>query len=154
MDQYAKENAANRIDAYYNPTPSESALEKYVEAFERAKAETVKNLRVALEQTETLSVEDFFNITNRGLLLQYVRGELKGSVGRHDWAVGQKREDGFPTFVDDRQLSYRKTPLAAKEYALEIIARLQADGDYRLNDKPAGFLPPVLPSTRPAGKAA
>lgn len=66
-------------------------------------------------------------------------------VGRHDWGVGAKCEDGYPVFVDDRQLSYRPTPLAAKAYALEIIARLRADGDYRLNDRPQGFLPPELP---------
>lgn len=68
----------------------------------------------------------------------------RGSIGIHDWVLGKRCEDGIPVFVDDRQLSYRKTPEQAKAYALEIIARLQADGDYRLNDKPAGFLPPAL----------
>lgn len=68
----------------------------------------------------------------------------KGEVGRHDWAIGDGCEDGFPVFVDDRQLAYRQTQDLAQAYALEIIARLQADGDYRLNDKPAGFLPPPL----------
>jgi len=73
-----------------------------------------------------------------------VFSERKGSVRRHDWAIGEECEDGFPVYVDDRQLSYRPTPTTAKNYALEIIARLEADDDYRLNDKPAGFLPPPL----------
>lgn len=73
------------------------------------------------------------------------RDDLNGAVGEHDWAIGIKCEDGYAVFVDDRQLSYRPTQPAAKAYALEIIARLQADGDYRLNDKPQGFLPPGLP---------
>ncbi|TXT25427.1 MAG: Uncharacterized protein FD131_4628 [Rhodocyclaceae bacterium] len=68
-----------------------------------------------------------------------------GEDGRHDWAIGNGCEDGFPVFVDDRQLSYRPTPRAAQAYALEIIARCRADGDYRINDKPSGFLPPPLP---------
>lgn len=70
--------------------------------------------------------------------------ERSGSVRQHDWAIGEECEDGFSVFVDDRQLSYRPTPSAAKAYALDIIARLEADGDYRLNDKPAGFLPRAL----------
>jgi hypothetical protein len=70
---------------------------------------------------------------------------LKSAVCEHDWAIGIKCEDGYPVFVDDRQLSYRPTQQAAKAYALEIIARLQADGNYSLNDKPHGFMPPDLP---------
>ncbi|MDO8728527.1 MAG: hypothetical protein Q7K26_01400 [bacterium] len=69
---------------------------------------------------------------------------MRGEVGLHDWSVGHGCEDGYPVFVDDRQLSYRKTPELAKDYAMQIIASIQADGDYRLNDKPAGFLPPPL----------
>lgn len=68
-----------------------------------------------------------------------------GEVGRHDWCIGTGCEEGYPVFVDDRQLSYRPTPKAAMGYALEVIARLHADGDYRLNDRPSGFLPPPLP---------
>ena len=67
-----------------------------------------------------------------------------GEDGRHDWAIGKGCEDGFPVFVDDRPLSYRSTPRAARALALEIIARCRADGDYRLNDRPAGFSPPPL----------
>lgn len=73
------------------------------------------------------------------------RDDLKGAVDKHEWVIGIKCEDGYPVFVDDRQLSYRPTQVAAKAYALEIIARLKADGDYRLDDKPQGFLPPYLP---------
>lgn len=68
----------------------------------------------------------------------------KRSIGSHDWALGKACEDGIPVFVDDRQLSYRKTQSEAVAYALEIIARLRADGDYRLNDRPQGFLPPAF----------
>lgn len=74
----------------------------------------------------------------------------RGEVGRHDWAIGAACEDGYPVFVDDRQLSYRRTEKAAMAYAVEIISRLQADGDYRLNNKPAGFLPPPLPNSATA----
>jgi hypothetical protein len=69
-----------------------------------------------------------------------------GSIGKHDWALGQECEDGIPVFVDDRQLSYRKTHEKALAYAQNIIERLIADGDYRLSDRPAGFLPPELQS--------
>ena len=68
--------------------------------------------------------------------------KLQGEVGKHDWCIGEGCEDGYPVFVDDRQLSYRATTELAQEYALSVIADLQADGDYRLNDRPSGFLPP------------
>lgn len=147
MNQFAILNAAQRIDGYFNPTPDEIALGKQVGAFIRAQTETIKHLRNAIEETEKLSVDDFFRITNRSLLLAHERDELKGSVGKHDWVIGKKCEDGYPVFVDDRQLSYRSTPSDAMDLALTIIARLQHDGDYRLNDKPAGFSPPPLPDS-------
>lgn len=65
-----------------------------------------------------------------------------GVIGKHDWCVGKVCDSGYPVFVDDRQLSYRPSILEGREFAMDIIARLQADGDYRLNDKPAGFVPP------------
>lgn len=83
---------------------------------------------------------------NYSIAAGYVPPRSSGQLGRHDWAIGAMSEDGIPVFVDDRQLSYRNSPEDAESYALEIIARLQADGDYRLNDKPAGFLPPPLPT--------
>ena len=69
--------------------------------------------------------------------------ERSGSVRLHEWAIGDECEDGFMVFVDDRPLSYRPTPATAWALALSVIARLEADGDYRLNDKPAGCMPPA-----------
>jgi hypothetical protein len=68
----------------------------------------------------------------------------RGSIGRHDWSVGNWCSEGFPVYVDDRQLSYRLTMVAAINYAMDVIQRLQEDGDYRLNDKSAGFMPPPI----------
>lgn len=72
----------------------------------------------------------------------------KGSLGKHDWAVGDHSEDGYLVFVDDRPLSYRNTIEDAIGLAFHFIARLKADGDYRLNDKPAGFYVPELTTLR------
>lgn len=72
-----------------------------------------------------------------------------GEDGRHDWCIGTGCESGFLAFVDDRPLGYRATPRAARDLALQVIARCRADGDYRLNDRPAGFSPPPL---APAGE--
>lgn len=66
-----------------------------------------------------------------------------GSIGKHDWAVGPQCEDGYLVHVDDRPISYRPTMEQAKDLAFEVIHRLQRDGDYRLNDRPAGFMPPA-----------
>ena len=68
----------------------------------------------------------------------------RGSVGKHDWTLGDKSEDGFPIFVDDRQLAYHSSAAEGREHALKIIERLVVDGDHRLNDRPAEFLPPRL----------
>ncbi|WP_305910439.1 hypothetical protein Q9L42_021255 (plasmid) [Methylomarinum sp. Ch1-1] len=67
MNRYEKQNAASRIDGYYNPRPHEAVLEKHREAFDRAKAETLKNIRNALEQTEALTFEEFFAERKKGL---------------------------------------------------------------------------------------
>jgi len=67
---------------------------------------------------------------------------IRGEVGKHEWCIGERCEDGYQVFVDDRQLSNRATPELARDFALDVIANLQADGDYRLNDRPSGFLPP------------
>jgi hypothetical protein len=85
-----------------------------------------------------------FSITHAAYRELLESTPTSGEDGRHDWAIGKGCEDGFPVFVDDRQLSYRPTLRAARGYAVEIIARLHADGDYRLSDKPSGFLPPPL----------
>lgn len=68
---------------------------------------------------------------------------VSGSIGKHDWAIGPQCEDGFLVHVDDRPVSYRPTMEAAQSLVGNIILRLQRDGDYRLNDKPAGFMPPA-----------
>lgn len=60
MDRYQILNAASRIDGYYQPAPHEVALKKHAEAFERAKSETLKNMKDALAQTEALTAEQFF----------------------------------------------------------------------------------------------
>lgn len=75
---------------------------------------------------------------------------FKGSLGKHDWAIGDRCEDGYLVFVDDRPLSYRNTIEDAISLSFHIIARLKADGDYRLNDKPAGFSPTEFKTLRVA----
>lgn len=70
----------------------------------------------------------------------------RGVAGVHEWHIGERCEDGYLVFVDDRPLSYRKTFHLAQAHAFEMIMRIQSDGDYRLNDKPLGFLPPAVPS--------
>ncbi|AQH05744.1 hypothetical protein A9R05_42775 (plasmid) [Burkholderia sp. KK1] len=72
----------------------------------------------------------------------------KGSLGKHDWAIGDRCGDGYLVFVDDRPLSYRNTLEEAIGLSFHIIARLKAAGDYRLNDKPAGFSPPEFKTLR------
>ena len=65
MNRYDKENAAERIDGYYFPAPHERTLGKTADAFDREKAETLKNMRAAIEHIEALSVDDFLVITRR-----------------------------------------------------------------------------------------
>lgn len=72
--------------------------------------------------------------------VEATHGEYKG----HDWTLGKECEDGVLVFVDDVQLSYRPTREAAKQLAFDVIERIIADGDYRLYDKPNGFMPPAL----------
>lgn len=79
---------------------------------------------------------DLFGETDTGMPC----GEYQG----HDWAIGAECGDGFSVFVDDVQLGYKPTVDAATMYAQEVIDRILADGNYRLYDKPAGFMPPVL----------
>ncbi|KWU26353.1 hypothetical protein [Burkholderia cenocepacia] len=92
----------------------------------------------------TTQLSDFGYIPHCEQCGAEICGIRGGSLDKHDWCIGIECEDGFPVYVDDRQLGYRRTPAAATEYALDVIARLRADGDYRLNDKPAGFMPPAL----------
>mgnify|MGYP006920773575 CR=1 FL=1 len=68
----------------------------------------------------------------------------RGSVGKHDWCVGAWCPDGYKVFVDDRHVAYSPSIAAAVALALNLIERAIADGDYRLNDKPSGFIPPQI----------
>jgi hypothetical protein len=76
--------------------------------------------------------------------LDWEKRQLKGSIGKHDWCVSKPCEEGYLVLVDDRPIGYRQHPNWARDLAWETIARLQADGDYRLNDRPSGFMPPAL----------
>lgn len=70
---------------------------------------------------------------------------VKGTAGTHDWCIGDPCEDGYLVYVDDRPVTYRDTLCAAQLFAFDLIERLQADGDYRLNEQPNGFNPPLTP---------
>lgn len=59
MDRYKAVNARARILSYYSPEPQEVALKKDREPFERAKAEWLKNARMALEETEVMTFEEW-----------------------------------------------------------------------------------------------
>lgn len=99
--------------------------------------------RFATETDVSAAVKDLAQrFPQSYFLLEQVSRNLRGEVGKHDWCVGEQCGDGFLVFVDDRPISYRPSPTLARELALDVIADLQADGDYRLNDKPQGFRPP------------
>ena len=56
--QYALQNARNKIDGYYFPTPLESLTQAGRRAaFERAKSECVKNLRADIEFIASMTAE-------------------------------------------------------------------------------------------------
>ena len=56
--QYALQNARHKIDGYYFPTHLESLTQAgRVAAFERAKAECVKNLRADMDFIESMTAE-------------------------------------------------------------------------------------------------
>ena len=55
LNQYELANAVERIDGYYLPR----ALHSHEECFNKAKAECVANMRKALEQTESITFEQF-----------------------------------------------------------------------------------------------
>lgn len=75
---------------------------------------------------------------------KFANSETKGSIGKHDWCLGQPSGDGIAVFVDDRPAGNSKSIEGAQRRAKDFIARIQADGDYRLNDKPQGFIPPRM----------
>ncbi|MFZ7310924.1 hypothetical protein [Comamonas jiangduensis] len=76
------------------------------------------------------------------IICQVENSIVAGTQGIHDWCVGHQTEDGFPVYVDDRQLGYRLTFNEARAFAFAVIDRIEADGHYRLGDKPLGFMPP------------
>lgn len=55
MNQYEQTNAGHLIDGYFIPRPGESKIK----AFERAKAETLKNLVASVANVEALTLEQF-----------------------------------------------------------------------------------------------
>ena len=70
--------------------------------------------------------------------------ERSGSVGVHDWCLGKECGDGVLVFVDDRPVCYKPNDELAREHALQVIQRCDADGGYRLSDQPQGFYPPPI----------
>ena len=55
MNQYDRENAVNWIEGYYMPRPEE----KDVDAFHRAKQETIANFKIYLQNIEDVTYEMF-----------------------------------------------------------------------------------------------
>ncbi|WP_286241229.1 hypothetical protein [Neptuniibacter halophilus] len=66
MTRYDKQNATTRINGYYFPTTQEGFSGRHIEAFNRAKAETIKHMKAALRATESLSAADFFEERRKG----------------------------------------------------------------------------------------
>ena len=58
MDQYEIAHIMHQIDGYLIPSPSKP-LESFDSAFDRAKAELVKNLEHHLAQVKTFTIEDW-----------------------------------------------------------------------------------------------
>jgi hypothetical protein len=78
-----------------------------------------------------------------------------GKLGKHTWSIVELARDSFSVFVDNRPLASLAGFEEGRDYALEIIRRIQADGDYFLYQKPKGFLPPSVhsrPVRRVGGK--
>lgn len=65
LTRYEEQNAAEKIDGYYVPTPCEDAQHNTQPAVERARAECVKALERKIEQIFRLSIDKFFALTGR-----------------------------------------------------------------------------------------
>ncbi len=65
LTQYEQQNAAEKIDGYYIPTPYEDAQHNTRPAVERARAECIKALERQIEQISHLPVDKFFVLTGR-----------------------------------------------------------------------------------------
>ncbi|MDO8728677.1 MAG: hypothetical protein Q7K26_02150 [bacterium] len=68
IDRYELANACEKIDGYYNPSPSESALKKYEQTFDRAKAECVMHLEKQLADVKSIEFSNFGIATKRSKL--------------------------------------------------------------------------------------
>lgn len=61
MDRFSKFNALACIESYYLPRPHEECLGKYQDAFERAKHETLENMKKKISDIEEITFSDFTN---------------------------------------------------------------------------------------------
>lgn len=61
MDRFSKSNAIACIKSYYLPRPHEECLGKQQVAFDRAKHETLENLRKKISDIEEITFSDFIN---------------------------------------------------------------------------------------------
>lgn len=106
-------------------------------------------------QKEAASLMGFVHQEKQGAQLEIsVKVGVNYEIGKHDWCVSERTADGYLVYVDDRPVSYRHSLDAARRLALDVIDRCFADGDYRLNDKPAGFMPPAIPDQKSLNAAA
>lgn len=158
-DQANAVKLAERTEPATTMAEYRALLERWRAADGTAKSSDVTDAIRAAAITEVEAVAEALRMSPFGLDAEgrfaernLERENNRGAIGIHDWVIGEKCEEGFAVFVDDRQLSYRSDPEKARKYALGIIDRLIADGDYRLNDKPAGWLPPHLPGCDSEGK--
>lgn len=62
MNQYERQNAAQKIDGYYNP-PRET--DKITERFQKAKTECIAHLKNQLENVENMTVDDFIKFRRK-----------------------------------------------------------------------------------------
>lgn len=65
MNRYELENAINDIDGYFLPRPHEDGNKREIEAFNRAKAEVLKNLERKMACIASVSVEQFYQAKKR-----------------------------------------------------------------------------------------
>jgi len=54
MDRYSAQNAAFKIDGYWNPSPQDK---NFISSFERAKQETIQNIEADLENIKSMSFD-------------------------------------------------------------------------------------------------
>ena len=100
------------------------------------------SVRATVESSHIFSFLKYFDVTQHQ---QDRDSNFCGTVGKHDWYITRNKE-GCQAVVDNRSLEIRETRSQAKSYSLEMIHRLQLDGDYLLSDRPVGFLPPPIAS--------